>query len=414
MRLIQLWARLFVASIGAGVVALILTALGAAPSWADAVTGATFATVGGLGVVVVVGSILRVRMLKSRLTRAVAARAGMTVDTPYDAIERAFAPLVESRAVHDLSVAMVFRDGQVTWYPGGDQRDRESRLYEVGSLTKPMTAEVLAEMIADGMVTMAARVGDILTDIALPTPVAGITLEELVTHRSGLPRIPRSLGFGFAALFSADPYSWLSSASLLDIFARSQRTATPGTYSNFGFGILGYLLGKRHGSDYPHALEERLLRPLGLANTYVDPDSAIASRLARGHDLIGVRTPRWHSGAIAGAGGVCMTIADAATWLAAHVEPHDDFRNIVRMVTQPRAPLGGGQIGMGWCIHTAGETTVVWHNGGTGGFSSFAAFDPERGVGVIALAASFHTAALDRAGFAALAECAARWGGGNY
>jgi CubicO group peptidase (beta-lactamase class C family) len=56
---------------------------------------------------------------------------------------------------------MVFRDGQATWYPGGDQRDRESRLYEVGSLTKPMTAEVLAAMIADGTVTMTTRVGDI-------------------------------------------------------------------------------------------------------------------------------------------------------------------------------------------------------------------------------------------------------------
>jgi CubicO group peptidase (beta-lactamase class C family) len=410
VRLIQIWARLFVASIGAGVVALILTEFGAAPSWADAVTGATIVTVGGVGVVVVLGSILRIRMMKGELTRAVAARAGMTVDTPYDAIERTFAPLVESRAVRDLSVAMVLRDGQVTWYPGGDQRDRESRLYEVGSLTKPMTAEVLAAMIADGTVTMATRVGDILTDTALPAPVAAITLEELVTHRSGLPRLPRSFAFRCAALFSADPYRWLSPASLLEIFARSQRTAPPGTYSNFGFGILGYVLGKRHRSDYSRALEERLLRPLGLANTYVDPDGAIASRLARGHDLIGVRTPRWHSGAIAGAGGVCMTIADAATWLVAHVEPDDDFRNIVRMVTQPRAPLGEGRIGMGWCIHKAGVTTVVWHNGGTGGFSSFAAFDPERGVGVIALAASFHIAALDHAGFATLAECAARWG----
>jgi hypothetical protein len=58
VRLIQLWARLFVASIGVGVVALILTALGAAPSWAGTVTGATIATVGGIGVVVVLGSTL--------------------------------------------------------------------------------------------------------------------------------------------------------------------------------------------------------------------------------------------------------------------------------------------------------------------------------------------------------------------
>ena len=305
---------------------------------------------------------------------------------------------------------MILPGGAVTWYPTGDPRDRASRLYEIGSLTKPLTAELLATMIADGSVTMETTVGAILPDVALPAPVASITLDELVTHQSGLPRLPRSVGFRLAALFSADPYRWLTASSLLDIFARSQRTAPAGTYSNFGFGILGYVLGKRHGADYSQALAVRLLRPLGLANTFANVDDGTAARLARGHDLLGTPTPRWHTSAIAGAGGVCMTIADAAAWLAAHLEPDEDFRNVVRMVTQPRAPLGSGQIGMAWCIQEANGRTFVWHNGGTGGFSSFAAFEPARRVGVIVLAASAHIASLDRAGFAALAECAARWG----
>jgi serine-type D-Ala-D-Ala carboxypeptidase/endopeptidase len=409
VRLLQLWTRLFVVSMLAGGVALAFTRNGA-PLWLGTASTATIAAVGAIGGVVVIASVVRVRRMTRRLARAVAARTDMAVDTPYLAMQRAFAPLAESRAVRDLSAAVILPGGAVTWYPTGDERDRASRLYEIGSLTKPMTAELLATMIADESVTMATNVGEILQDVALPSSVASITLDELVTHRSGLPRLPRSLGFRLAAFFSADPYRWLTASSLLAIFARSERTAPPGTYSNFGFGILGYVLGKHHRTDYSQALAAKLLRPLGLANTFADVDDVTAERLARGHDLIGTTTPRWRTSAIAGAGGVCMTIADAATWLAAHLEPDEDFRNIVRMVTQPRAPLGSGQIGMAWCIQEANGRTVVWRNGGTGGFSSFAAFEPARRVGVIALAASPHIASLDRAGFAALAECAARWG----
>jgi CubicO group peptidase (beta-lactamase class C family) len=409
VRLLQLWARLFIASMILYAAALIAAAAGAPASFPVAVM-AVVPWVSAAGGVVVVMIMVRLAMLKRRLLRVPAARPGSAADSPHDIIERAFAPLVQSKAVRDLAVAVILPGQRVTYFPSADVVRHQTSLYEIGSLTKPMTAEVLASMILDGTATMATRIGDVLPQSSLPAPIAEITLEELVTHQSGLPRIPRTFRMALAAAFSSDPYRWFGGESLLRSLASAHRTTPRGTYSNFGFAVLGRLLGEMNGSDFRSALQARLLGPLGLSNTCIGPDGVTTLRQVRGHDRTGVPTPRWHAGAFAAAGGVSMTIADGAKWLGAHVEPPDGFRDMAAMVTRPLAPFGVDQIGMGWIIKQLDGMTVAWHNGGTGGFSSFAAFAPARGVGIIAFAASAHVPALDRAGFHVVRECVARWG----
>ena len=112
---------------------------------------------------------------------------------------------------------------------------------------------------------------------------------------------------------------------------------------------------------------------------------------------------------MAGAGGVVMSIADGARWLTAHLSPPEWFKPIVTMTSTPRVSLGPDQIGLGWCSRTSGNTRVTWHNGGTGGFTSFAAFDRARHIGIVAFAASAHTTDFDRAAILALEQCADEW-----
>ena len=411
MRLLQLWRGLFAASIVVYVAARIGIEAGAPPS-VGVLALWTVVLLGGGGVVLVLAIIARVAVFKRRLRRGIAARRDAAIVAPYDVLEQAFGPLVESGAARGLAVALVVPGHPRICFPATDSDAQQTDLYEIGSLTKPMTAEVLATMIVDGTATMATRVGDVLSDAALPPSIAAITVAELATHQSRLPRIPRTIRMALAALFSGDPYRWLSRADLVRSLASARRTTARGTYSNFGFAVLAQMVGILDGNEYRRALESRLLRPLGLADTHLDPDGDVALRHPRGHDLLGVPTPRWHAGGIAGAGGVSMTLADGAAWLAAHVNPPAAFQEIVAMVTRPLASLGPDRVGMGWVIREIDGTDIVWHNGGTGGFSSFAAFDAMRGVGVIAFAASSHISALDRAGFHVICACAARWGHG--
>ncbi len=409
VRLLQLWARLFVASVCVQLAALIAVAAGATP-WVRTASAWAVASLAAVGALLVIAIILRRAALKRRLLRAVSTRHDSVIVAPYDVVEQAFGPLVESRAVHDLAVAVVLPGHDIVYFPAANPHAHSTTLYEVGSLTKPMTAEVLASMIADGTAAMTTRIGNIVSHPSLPDRIASITIGELATHQSGLPRIPRTFRLVLAALLSADPYRWFDAPALLRSLTSARRTAPPGTYSNFGFALLAYAIGELQHSDFRSVLEARLLRPLGLHSTYLDPDEGIALRHARGHDFLGVPASRWHAGAIAGASGVSMTLPDGAKWLSAHVDPPAAFRDIVAMVTRPLAPFGTDRVGMGWIVTAMDGRSVAWHNGGTGGFSSFAAFDAAVGVGVIAFAASSHISALDRAGFHVIRECATRWG----
>jgi D-alanyl-D-alanine-carboxypeptidase/D-alanyl-D-alanine-endopeptidase len=85
----------------------------------------------------------------------------------------------------------------------------------------------------------------------------------------------------------------------------------------------------------------------------------------------------------------------------------------IRMAHEPRVPLRspapgrllrsglqGSRVGLAWITTELGDTRVVWHNGGTGGFGSFVGFGPEPGRGIVVLTNSAHTRRLDEAGLA--------------
>ncbi|HEY4320908.1 MAG TPA: serine hydrolase domain-containing protein [Gemmatimonadales bacterium] len=396
MRLIQLWTKIFALALMLFAASVIAHAAGAVQLAVTSVTTDLLAVTGVLGGLLVPATQLRIRTMRQRAARATA-RFAPADESPDSILHAALAPLVEARAVRDLAAALIVRGEPVTFFPPGDSK-RQGRRYEVGSLTKPMTGELLASLILDNSVTLSATIGELLADWHLAAPVANITLQELVTHRAGLGRLPRSLLFAVATRLSSDPYRWLSAAALRHACARDRRVQPVPTYSNLGFAVLGQALGRVHGVDYRQALQTRVLDPLALADTLVDAPNLPRSQRLSGHDRTGVPTPWWHTGVMAAAGGVSMTITDGARWLAAHVERPPEYAPVIARATEPLAAFGPDRIGMGWIIRSVDGRTVVWHNGATGGFSSFAAFDPDRGLGVIAFAASQAPGVLDQAG----------------
>jgi CubicO group peptidase (beta-lactamase class C family) len=100
--------------------------------------------------------------------------------------------------------------------------------------------------------------------------------------------------------------------------------------------------------------------------------------------------PDWQLGAMAGAGALYSTVPDLLALLRAHLEPDGtSFPDALRLVQQPRVRSNRWlQVGLGWLMSPSrsGRGTVVWHNGRTGGFSSYVAFVPAAGVGVVVLA----------------------------
>ncbi|MFJ3789402.1 serine hydrolase domain-containing protein [Kitasatospora sp. NPDC090091] len=292
-------------------------------------------------------------------------------------------------------------------------------LFEIGSVTKVFTSLALARLVLAEAATLDEPLAAVLAD-ALPAgaavPAKGgtpITLQHLATHTSGLPRLPA--GMLLPALLGPnkpDPYRHCTRDALLAGLARTRLRTAPGRgfrYSNLGAGLLGLALAHRSGLGYEELIAREVCAPLGLTDTVVAVDAERSARLARGHTPGGRPVPAWHLADLVGAGGLHSTVSDLAVLLRAQLAsgPDDDSPlapaiALTREVRHRVNPFAWTHLGwLGHRLHQRqGGHLQIWHNGGTGGFRSFVAFDPEKQVGVIALANSRR--AVDPAGVALL------------
>ncbi|GHF54687.1 serine hydrolase [Kitasatospora xanthocidica] len=341
--------------------------------------------------------------------------------------------VVAGLAGGETEIRGVGRTGPGGGVPGPDT------VFEIGSVTKVFTALVLARLVLDDTVRLDEPLAEVLADGPDgPAVVPGrgrqpITLRHLATHTSGLPRLPR--GMLLKALVKPndpDPYARCSAEYVLGGLARTRLRATPGRsfrYSNLGAGLLGLALAHRAGTGYEELVAREVCEPLGLADTHVrtgaegsgaersgagrtDADrsgSDRTGRLAHGHTAGGRPVPYWDLAALPGMGGLRSTAADLAillrAQLAAEREPDAPLSPAITLTRETRHrvnPFAWMHLGwLGHRLHTQqGGHLQIWHNGGTGGFRSFAAFDPEKQVGALVLANTRRSA--DPAGTALL------------
>ena len=269
----------------------------------------------------------------------------------------------------------------------------EDSIFEIGSITKVFTALLLALMAQDGRVALDER----------PFDGRATTLAELATHTSGLARLPK--GMLWRSLRERrDPYAGFG-VDDLDAALTAARLRSSGRvrYSNFGAGLLGHQLARRAGCSYAELVQDEVCAPLGLRDTSVTVAEADRARFADGHDRRGRPVPHWHLGALEGAGALRSTAADMLAFLAFQLQPPDTpLGAAARLTHAERARRGRLGVGLGWLrlAPRRGADDVVWHNGGTGGFRSFAGFAPGHGCAVVVLANSVRS--VDTIGMRAL------------
>lgn len=252
----------------------------------------------------------------------------------------------------------------------------ERTAFEIGSNSKPMTAALLAELIARGEVSLDDPIAKLLPAGTRVPSFDGrkITIRDIVTHTSGLPNFP------WRMTNMNNPYATLTERDLLDTLAATKLTGAPGSqwqYSNFATMVLSYALAKRSGKDFEMLLRERLLAPLGMNDTYVARRPPHV-RLAQGHQSNTVPAGPWDFPVdMAGVGGVRATLPDMVRYLEGQLGTRDSAITPTLARTQEEvARVGGHTMGLNWeILSTANGRTIVMHGGNTGGYSSFVAFD---------------------------------------
>ncbi|NYI08209.1 serine hydrolase domain-containing protein [Allostreptomyces psammosilenae] len=184
-------------------------------------------------------------------------------------------------------------DEQGRWLGGSGVADvRNGRAvdpagrYRAASVTKTFVATVVLQLVAEGRLGLDDPVADHLPGL-LPYPEP-ITVRQLLQHTSGLPRDI----VHWHDLTEVDTARWRDYRPL-DLVAEATRQPlafAPGTgwqYSNIGYTVLGLLIEEVTGHSLNQALTSRVLRPLGLRDTYLSGSFPFVLRPAfRGYELL--------------------------------------------------------------------------------------------------------------------------------
>lgn len=309
------------------------------------------------------------------------------------AILAILSPRVQEKRSAGIVVGLLEPDGRTRIIALGDPGPNKAPLdgnsvFEIGSISKVFTSTVLAQMVLQNSVALDDPVQKFLpATVTMPTRNGKqITLANLSTHNSGLPRMPSN----FRPADPANPYADYTVQQMYEFLTGYALTRDPGDqfeYSNLGVGLLGHALSLASEKSYEELERQMVWIPLGMTETAITLTPWMQGHLALGHNEAGEIVPNCDMPTLAGAGAIRSTAVDMLKFVAANI--HNDRGPLgaaMAFAQQPRGSAGpGAAIGLNWIIQRAGGDTIIWHNGGTAGYRTFIGFVPSRKIGVVVL-----------------------------
>jgi CubicO group peptidase (beta-lactamase class C family) len=292
-----------------------------------------------------------------------------------------------------LSIALV-KNGKSVFYGIRIQHDSLQRIdnhlkiFEIGSITKVFTATLLSQLVMENKVKLDDPINGHL-DMLLKDNIQ-ITFRQLANHTSGLPRLPQNM----IITDPLNPYKVYNEANLRQYLSDKMKLlSNPGEkyeYSNLGAGLLGYLTERIEKTSYENLLQERILNKYSMNSTTTNRQ-LMADRLVKGLDMKGAETPNWDFSVLTGCGAMLSCTDDLTRFVLAQLDESNKELALTR--TKTFDINKNMDMALGWHIIKA-DTGAEWifHNGGTGGYTSSIALDIKKKTGVIILSnvSAFH------------------------
>lgn len=286
-------------------------------------------------------------------------------------------------------------------------------IFNIGSITKTFVGIVLMDMVQQGLVKL-----DDPLDKYLPANVTvpsfqghKITIEDLVTHTSGLPHWPP--GWCNSTCWhnytTQEVYQFLSNNSL------AFKPGTNDDYSNIGMGMLGHALSLRAGIPLEQLIKDRILNVLGMNSTGMAMNATsisvpkdIESRFAKGHMAGNESDIVFMPQEVRAAGAMYSTVNDLLKYLSANMglidtkindamqashlirHPFDEIQPTFEDLSGQRS-AGHEYIGSAWLVGTDLGRQVIWHNAGIDGYSGIVGFNPAKQLGLVILCSCYFT-----------------------
>lgn len=269
-------------------------------------------------------------------------------------------------------------------------------LFHLASVTKTFTATALMRLVAEGRVELDAPVRRYVPELELADESAAerITVLNLLNHTAGLE---------WNLVFTGDEADTL--AGFVAHLPELPLIAPPGTrasYSQAGYNLLGRIIETVTGLPFEKAMDQLLLEPAGLTNTFFDLDEIMVRRFAVGHTPGGgneqLRPARpwtsWRAGARGNnpGGGISSSVSDLLWWArfqlgtGEDVLPAEALRHMTEQTVALRAGTLGDGLGIGWFLREVDGVRTIGHGGSGNGQSAELLIVPERDFAVASLA----------------------------
>ncbi len=268
-----------------------------------------------------------------------------------------------------------------------------TRLFEIGSITKVFTSNILAQLLIEGKTTKDTFIADILSIKSLKR--SKITLEQLANHTSGLPRLPDNF-YTIKNYDKHNPYKSYDETALIDFF-QNHLVQPPienraFLYSNLGSGILGYVLSKIENKSFHQVVHQRIFEPLKMNDSYFGMNTKKNSVIGLNKD--GQVADNWEGGILSGGIGITSSVKDMSKFMIHILDKKNKVSTLQLAKTYPIEE--NHSIGLGWGIRDLPDGTKSYnHGGGSDGYSCYMKLHRASQSGVILLSniSAFHKCA---------------------
>lgn len=285
---------------------------------------------------------------------------------------------------------------------GGTEKVNADTVFRIASLSKGFAGTLAVLEQSEGKLNLQTRVSTIVPEFRLKRPedAARVTLEDVLSHRVGLPP------YAYDNLLEAGR----TPSAILAEYGNVKQTCAPGecfTYQNVAFNMIATAIEKATGRTYAAEVQTRLFTPLGMKTASIGlAQLKSTGNWARPHKRVGPQswapTPvtDWYY-RVPAAGGINASINDLSKWLIAQMGLRTDVLPAAvldeahrkRIATPPetarqrtlKTPVTETSYGLGWRNYTYAGHQVITHSGSVEGYIAQIAWVPGNNSGIVML-----------------------------
>ena len=286
---------------------------------------------------------------------------------------------------------------------GVDASPKENTIFEIGGLTKIFTAFLMNILSDEFDVDLETPFNNFI-DSAFTNPVLKtISLKSLLTHTSGLPKLPNNIGTREVELHNR--YANYTKEDLLRYYHGIPVNSGFGdfTYSHVNYALLEFAIEDITGGSYENALHKYILRPLKMKHTGLSLPDSTSNQMAQGYNKAGLKTGTWTFASFSSSEGIKSSAEDLTKMLSVLLNGSTDFSSIFIHSLDPYVKVPETKktfVADAWHLFKNKKYNIYIHSGKTSGYAAFMAFVKETKTGVVLLTNSTH--AMDGLGMLVL------------